>query len=519
MPINKACKKGIQRGKDNDPRLFAGNVLWLPVLVVLILLVTGCMDTGGAKKEQPSGNPKAKTINIVISNLGMTFPAGMDENDNRYLNYIEQNTGLDIQVNTPPTEVYNEKLDVIMSSGNLPDMLHTYEPVWFDNYVKQGAFMPLDELIDKYGPHLKEKIPAEVWERVKYGGKIYAIPSLNEVTGVELMYARKDWLERLGLEPPETLDEYYEVIRAFAQDDPDGNGIQDTIGLIFTSDLGRSSPFFGAFGTQLNDTWFERDGQLVYGSTLPETKEALAFFAKLYRENLLDREFPLNLQNNLFEKIEDGQVGLFSATWYDTRGPIAANMKKDPNAEWIPLEYPIGPGGQKGVYGKDIIRGYNVIPAESKHAAEVIQLLDFIAENYKTLKLGFENEIWWWQDGKIVTDFALHDEHLYRGIYQSLVDVPDELLFKERLDSLGDFNLYDNLQRITPNIMPSAFYGVPTPAMGKYNKKLGTMEDVFTKIIMGLEPLDAFDVYVKQWKEQGGDEITKEVNEWYAKQK
>lgn len=519
MPINKACKNGIQRGKDNDPRLFAGNVLWLPVLVFLILLVTGCMDTGGTKEEQPSGNPKAKTINIVISNLGMTFPAGMDENDNRYLNYIEQNTGLDIQVNTPPTEVYNEKLDVIMSSGNLPDMLHTYEPVWFDNYVKQGAFTPLDELIDKYGPHLKEKIPAEVWERVKYGGKIYAIPSLNEVTGVELMYARKDWLDRLGLEPPETLNEYYEVIRAFAEDDPDGNGIQDTIGLIFTSDLGRSSPFFGAFGTQLNDTWFERDGQLVYGSTLPETKEALAFFAKLYRENLLDREFPLNLQNNLFEKIEDGQVGLFSATWYDTRGPIAANMKKDPNAEWIPLEYPIGPGGQKGVYGKDIIRGYNVIPAESKHAAEVIQLLDFIAENYKTLKLGFENEIWWWQDGKIVTDFALHDEHLYRGIYQSLVDVPDELLFKERLDSLGDFNLYDNLQRITPNIMPSAFYGVPTPAMGKYSKKLGTMEDVFTKIIMGLEPLDAFDEYVKQWKEQGGDEITKEVNEWYAKQK
>jgi len=519
MPINKACKNGIQRGKDNDSRLFAGNVLWLPVLVFLILLVTGCMGTDGAKEEQPSGDPKAKTINIVISNLGMTFPAGMDENDNRYLNYIEQDTGLDIQVNTPPTEVYNEKLDVIMSSGNLPDMLHTYEPVWFDNYVKQGAFMPLDELIDKYGPHLKEKIPAEVWERVKYGGKIYAVPSLNEVTGVELMYARKDWLDRLGLEPPETLDEYYEVIRAFAQDDPDGNGVQDTIGLIFTSDLGRSSPFFGAFGTQLNDTWFERDGQLVYGSTLPETKEALAFFAKLYRENLLDREFPLNLQNNLFEKIEDGQVGLFSATWYDTRGPIAANMKKDPNAEWIPLEYPIGPGGQKGVYGKDIIRGYNVIPAESKHAAEVIQLLDFIAENYKTLKLGFENEIWWWQDGKIVTDFALHDEHLYRGIYQSLVDVPDELLFKERLDSLGDFNLYDNLQRISPNIMPSAFYGVPTPAMGKYSKKLDTMEDVFIKIIMGLEPLDAFDEYVKQWKEQGGDEITKEVNEWYAKQK
>ena len=82
-----------------------------------------------------------------------------------------------------------------------------------------------------------------------------------------------------------------------------------------------------------------------------------------------------------------------------------------------------GPDGLKGVEGKDIIRGYNVIPAESEKAAEVIKFLDFIASDYKTLKLGFENEIWRWEEGAIVTDFALHDKHLYRGIYQSLVDV------------------------------------------------------------------------------------------------
>lgn len=191
-------------------------------------------------------------------------------------------------------------------------------------------------------------------------------------------------------------------------------------------------------------------------------------------------------------------------------------MNKDPEAEWIPLPYPTGPSGFKGVEGKDIIRGYNVIPANSENAAEVIKMLDFIASDYKTLKLGFENEIWKWEDGEIVTDFTLHDKHLYRGIYQSLVDVPDELLFKERLDSLGDFNLYNNLQMINHHIIPNAFYGVPTPAMTKYNNKLKNLEDVFTKIIMGLEPLDAFDDYVKTWKEEGGDEITKEVNEWYA---
>ena len=59
-----------------------------------------------------------------------------------------------------------------------------------------------------------------------------------------------------------------------------------------------------------------------------------------------------------------------------------------------------GPDGLKGVEGKDIIRGYNVIPAESEKATEVIKFLDFIASDYKTLKLGFENEIWRWEEGR-----------------------------------------------------------------------------------------------------------------------
>ncbi|OPA72968.1 peptide permease [Paenibacillus selenitireducens] len=486
------------------------------LFVTVFLFSAGC-DVPASEKnreEQHKGAGAAKSIGIVISNLGMTFPAGMDENDNRYLNYIEEQTGLDIQITTPPTEVYNEKLDVIMSSGKLPDMLHAYEAVWFGNYAKQGAFQPLDDLIDQYGPHLKEKIPAEAWDRVRYGGKIYAVPSLNEVSGVELMYARKDWLERLGLQPPETLEEYHEVIRAFTQDDPDGNGVDDTIGLALMIDLGRSSPFFGAFGTQL-DTWFERDGKLVNGSILPETKKALAYLAGLYEEGLLDREFPLNLQKNLFEKIRDGKVGLFSATWYDTRGPIAANKQKEPKAKWIALPYPTGPDGQKGVYETDMIRGYNVIPASSLSAKEVIQFLDFIASDYKNLKLGFENEIWKWENGRMVTDFRKHDEQLYRGIYQSLVDVPDPVLSKERLDSLGDFHLYDNLEMIRQNVINNEFYGIPTPAMSKYDKKLSELQGIFTNIILGIEPIESFDRYVEQWKREGGDEMTREVNLWF----
>ncbi len=482
-------------------------------LAMMVTLAAGCSgkeESGGAAPTRQSRIP----ISMVINDLGMPFPDGMDENDNPYVSYIEEQTGLDLRVSIPPEEVYEEKLNVIMASGKLPDLIHSFNPVWFDEYVKKGAFLPLDDYIDQYGKDLLELIPEEAWDRVRHNGKIYGIPSLTDVPGIELMYVRKDWLDNLGLKPPTTLEEYYEVIRAFAKDDPDRNGLNDTMGLILLEDMGRTAPFFGAFGVQLN-SWVERDGKLVNGSTLPETKEALAFLAKLYREGLLDPEFPLNRNNVFLEKIANGQVGMFSAAWYDTRGPIALNKNKDPKAEWMPLPYPVGPDGHSGVYSKDIIRGYNVVPVGTDYAAEVVKLLNFIVgEGRETLKLGFQGEIWSIEDGVMVTDFAEHDKHLYRGIYQSLVDVLDPVMNKARLDSLGDFHLFENLQIIEKNLIHNEFYGTPTPAMSKYAGHLEELQGIFTQIVMGIVPLDEFDAFVERWYSQGGAEVTAEVNQW-----
>ncbi|TMV46878.1 extracellular solute-binding protein [Paenibacillus mesophilus] len=484
---------------------------------VVIAAVVGSPFSSGGKKDGGAENDKEK-ISIVISSLGLSFPPGINENDNAYLSYIENNTNLDINVFLPPSQSYEEKLNIIMTSGNLPDMLHIASKVWLANYVKQGKLEPLDDLIDKYGPALKSKIPKEAWAQVTFDGHIYAIPSLTEVKGVELMYVRKDWLDRLGLKPPRTLDEYYEVIHAFGTQDPDGNGRNDTFGLLLTENMGRTAPLLGAFGTQLNQ-WHERDGKLVYSNTLPGMKEALVFFHKLYEEKLIDPEFPLNRSKNLEEKIASGQAGLFSATWYDTRGPIELNRQRDPKAEWIPLEYPTGSRGEKGVYASQLIRGYNVIPAGTAQAANVVRMLDFIAgKGHNDLKLGFQNEIWRWENGKMVTNFAEHDKHLYRGIYSALVDVVEPDTDKQRLDSLGEhFHLYDNQKRIENNLIPNRFTGLPTPSMGKYMSKLNTsMLETFTKMVVGVTPVDEFEKYVERWKQEGLQDITREVNAWYA---
>lgn len=501
----------------------------LLAMACLLAITVGCdasADRGQGREPVQAVKRDMPKIQIVVNNSMRAFPEGLDENHNPYVDYIEEHTGVNLELIAPSFNGYQEKLNVIMTSGELPDLINTGDPMWVSRYVEEGALMPLDDLIATYGQDLLEVFPAEAWEAVTFNGSVYAIPSLTEVSGNEVMYARKDWLDRLGLEAPRTLEEYYEVMRAFAYDDPDGNGLDDTWGLtIQPSGLSRTAPFFGAFGVprsvnQINQ-WKEVEGELVYSGILPETKQALEFLAKLYGAGILDREFILNKSGSFEDKIIEGRVGLFSANWFDTRGPILENKRQDPAAEWIRLDYPEGAEGQTGTLEQDLLQSYSVIPVGSTKAKEVIQVLNFIAgEGYRELKLGFEGQVWIKQGDVMVTNFEEHVQHIYRGTLHSIVDPNDAEVRKDRLNSLGmEYQLNENVEYILQHVVRSDFQGPPTPSMGRYGAKLMKLEEeTFAKIIMGISPLSDFDEFESKWNHEGGWEITYEVNGWYRDQ-
>jgi putative aldouronate transport system substrate-binding protein len=490
-------------------------------------LLSGC---GGGKEA--SGSPdsgevgKRQTINIVQPNFGRKFLDGMNENNNPYQKYVNDSVNIDVHVVYPPSDGYQDKLNVMMSSGDDIDMVFTQDASWFINMVNQKALQPLNDAIEASGPDLKKSVPQEAWDSVTVDGNIYAVPAVNYILGNDLMYVRKDWLDNLGLQPPKTLDEYVNVMRQFAQNDPDGNGKDDTVGLLMGENLIRSAPFFGSFGVPFNgasavNQWVMRDGKLVNATILPETKEALQFLADLYKEQLIDPEWALNKNNNIEEKVASGKAGLFSATWFDTRGPILTNKTNDPKAEWIPLDYPVGQDGKSGVLASSMVMGYSIVPAKSKKANEVIKMFNFAnGEGHEPIKLGLpEHNISKRENGKLVMDFEEHNKHVYRNNILDYAAPWDQELDYQRLDALGpEFKLKDNVTRISSSLIQNEYNGPPTPSMGKNGVQLTKlMQETFTKIIMGTVPVEAFDQYVLQWQSQGGESITAEVNENYAK--
>ena len=480
----------------------------------LLLSLVSCHSASLEQKnvERDVSNPP---VTVVLNSLGITFPEPLTENDNPYLSYIEAKTGLNMEVIIPPSHRYEDRVGVMMMSNHTPDLISISDPNWVSHYARKQMLAPLDHLIARYAPQLKERIPPDVWEQVSFNGQVYAIPSLNEAEGLEMMYVRKDWLDRSGLKPPETLEDMVEMMRAFVALDPDGNGVRDTYGTSFIEEFGRSSPWFGAFGVQLNQ-WVERDGKLVYSNMLPEMKDALAFLRGLVEEGLVDPLFPIQTQRGLERQVMEGRLGLFAGTWYDTRGVLERSAARHPSAEWISIPYPQGPGGT-GIYALPTVRSYQVIPTSSPHAVEALQLLSFISgEGRDTLKFGFEGEVWEWKDGDRVTNMEVHNRDHYRGLYANLSDIPDEGYTQSRLDALGmRYQLYDNLRYMATYVRPSAFQSLPTPAMTRYAPLLLKKNDMLIDIVLGNRPLDDFERYAAEWLAEGGEEMTREANAWF----
>lgn len=193
-----------------------------------------------------------------------------------------------------------EAFNVMMASGKLPDIVGGDNRM--DDFIKygmEGAFVPLNDLIEEYAPNIKEILDRK--PEVKRGitapdGNIYFIPYIPDGSPVSRGYwVRQDWLDNLGLEQPNTVEELYEVLVAFKTQDPNGNGKADEIPLIIREwhELIRMTTLWGA-RTAGSDTYVSfyknKDGDIAHGWREPEFKEGMKHIVKWYNEGLIDKE-------------------------------------------------------------------------------------------------------------------------------------------------------------------------------------------------------------------------------------
>lgn len=322
----------------------------------------------------------------------MTFDTGeADPNsqNDRIKKYIEEKFNVQFNVSTVTYgTTYLEKLQIVIAGGEYPDL---FKAMWADNiknYYEDGLLVNMDKIADDNNlTNLKAYLDeARAYQNLTaYDGDFYAAPMKIGVYQHGLWY-RKDWLDKLGLEVPTTMEEFYEVAKAFKEADLDGN---NTYG--FSAD---SSWWLNHFHCMYTGSWdykLMEDGTIQHYRALDEMRESYAFWAKMYKEGILDQSICTG--TNARELFCSGRTGMMMRDCYakDIQYIMEQTKAINPEAEVGIMLLPAGPLGSHQISGTPYL-DYTAISKTAEDPARIAAILDYILseEGQNLLRNGIE---------------------------------------------------------------------------------------------------------------------------------
>lgn len=360
------------------------------VLCIALLL---SMGVRALAEEEPHANPDTLVL-PVNQELPLTdetvevtvmFPKLIshgDLNDNWYVNQLEEKTGIRLVI-TPVEEAgWTERKNLALASGDYSEIFLA-GLTWNDAlvYGEMGIFQPLEDLIAEYAPNvtaLLEMYP-EAKKTLTMDGHIYVLPTWSTparevINNENRKTINTTWLKNVGMEMPTTLDEVYEVLKAFKEQDANGNG--DPNDEIPYSNVYNGEGFewiLSAFG-YVNLRHDVKDGRYVYVPAEENYRHYLEFMNKLYTEELLDPDYFTQTLEELKIKAASGVIG--SGVYYITDFTTDLELKMQySNVSPLTSEYNDTPCWPK--YSVERTDAMLAITDKCEHPELIIQLLDY----------------------------------------------------------------------------------------------------------------------------------------------
>lgn len=518
------------------------------------------------KWNQASHTPLGKYPDTVEYSLGKiagannaNLPISDTYEDNAYTRYLKN--VLNIQ-NKDVFELeaggsYEEALEMAIADKDIPDILVVSGRDNLVRLVEEGMVEDLSRVYEECTTDtIKEMYQSygdSLLDSATFDGKLYAFPNAAIDDGEMLLWLRQDWIEKLGMEEPRTMDEAMEVIRAFVENDVGGDG--KTIGLACSTDLiaGSSETYgvdgiFSNFGA-LPETWLlDENGHAVYGSLTQNTKRALAYLNQLYNEGILDSRFLLRKTENIDELVVNGYCGAIFGRWWAPNNPLISSYSADNSARWKPYLFP---PEEKEAEPEIIFESYDdwmyVVVRKGYAYPEIVGKYVSVIFDYSR-----------YEDDKYANEvndyFAINVDPTARPMNIN-VDYIDALYrcgrnIQRALDSEISVTELSGLEKSYYNTCRSYLNGNLTTANGwaAYASRIEAVEvlkeageteksvvpmgsadgeipqnlqdmeqQTFLQIITGEKPLDYFDTFVIEWYENGGAELEEDVQASYER--
>lgn len=482
-------------------------------LFLVFVLAAGAvavLTAGGQRGSASDGTAKPSVTVYGPSNVE-EFPAGEDENNNRIIGYIKEKTGYDVKWIIAPNSNGREALNMLMASGSPPDMIYSGDKGVFNDYTNQKLIQPVDDFIANTKT-IKTIVPEETWRAVESGGKHYSVPVPQNQFASSGIIARTDYLEKLGNPKLETIDDFVKLFQTALDRKIGGN---DTIPYVMHG----TGPDLFAYAYGLGVEYDDLGRGTLESTWISENARSyLRFMADLFRRKLIDQEYAVNTTGQIAqEKMSNGRGLMYTAGWTDMN-TLERTIVNGDKAFGV-IAPPNNIRGEPTYFNLNLpVRVYFIFPVQSKKTREAVAFLDRCIEDdiRLTISYGWEGEHYARKilDGVEVIDQTPAAENIRYRIYYNMWDTMED--FHNRVNLKGFASGYYPMREYTKkrNLMD---YSPPISEVTEFSPTLKDLKDeYFLKIITGAWGIDKFDEFVQKWHANGGDQVLRAINAWYA---
>jgi len=518
-------------------------VLIMTITLALALVLSACSSGNkgndpASQGASPAASGQSPTANeppaeISIMTVDNRYIEKNFDQDLPVFKEIEKNLNVKLSWQLMPSAGFEDAVKIKLSAGvDMPDIFAS----WTQNpeeLGKNGAVIALSDYFDTTMPNVKKAIesnPVLKSAVTSPDGKVYFLPSVDQPWRAGWLI-RQDWLDELGLEVPDTIDEFYNVLKAFKERDPNGNGKPDEVPL--AQNFLNYTWFYmmHAFGINTAQPWDylgkDENGNFYPYLTRPEFKETMAFLSKLYQEKLLNQDI-LNVSAEAYLKmITENRVGVV----FDGMTPdfLAKIKEANPGVEpkWTVMLPPQGPRGDRGVRSYSSLDGMYFISKNAKNIEAATRFIDYIfadPEGSDLVNWGVEGLSYTVVNGeKESTDFVLNnpdglipiDALRSIGVLPTLPKIDTgahpkmlELQNKDNPWITAGMELYDREKIVGEPEKRYRYTAEESGQIAEIKTQLDTyINETLAKILVGNKPIDEMDSFVKTLQDKGIDRM------------
>lgn len=550
---------------------------------MIALSLAGCLVLTGCNKQQtektdtaehtqewktaettPFGRYPEEVIYTLGKMTGMNnsnLPKGDTYEDNGYTRYLKKQLNIQNKdvFEAGENDNYQETVSMTIASRELPDVMVVNDmdmlQLLVDNDLIEDLTQVYEDCTSSRIKDIYNSYGSEILDNVTFDGKLMALPETNIDDGPSLCWLRKDWMDKLGLAAPETVEDVENIVHEFVQKDPGGNGKGETVGLVCDDELtggcGYSYEYqndiiFASFGAFPKQWIYNKDGEVVYGSVQNEAKAALGKLRQMYQQGTLDNNFLMRESSNIIELIVSGKCGSFFGPWWSPNNPLMSAMQKNPNAEWQPYLIQTDKDGQTSFASQNPNDKYVVVRKGYKHPEIVMKIVSVLFDDLRYDEEDVREMERYYQDNVDPTARPLAINVDYKDALMRCYDsLKDAIQGRKKLEDLGllegayyiscskyldrkkdtsaqksweDWAAYASrmtacsvLRKGQTRQVKSLFFGETKTMKSNWWRLEELEKKVYLEIVTGQKPLSYFDEFVKEWNRQGGEKIRGEV--------